>query len=155
MSENLTIGTLAKLGGVNVETIRYYQRRGLLQKPPRPRGGFRHYTADMVKRVRFIKRAQVLGLTLEEIAGLLTLDERKACAETRGVAAHKLRLIEEKIAGLSKMKKALARLVRACDASSASDPCPIIHLLAEETPEFRFAFPRRHSCDRKAPPPRT
>jgi MerR family mercuric resistance operon transcriptional regulator len=132
VSENLTIGTLARQGGVNVETIRYYQRRGLLQEPPKPRGGFRHYTADTVKRVRFIKRAQVLGFTLEEITGLLTLDERKACRETRGIAVHKLELIEEKIADLSKMKKALSRLVRACDTSSAGAPCPIIHLLADD-----------------------
>lgn len=132
MSENLTIGNLARQGGVNVETIRYYQRRGLLHEPPKPRGGFRHYTADTVKRVRFIKRAQVLGFTLEEITGLLTLDETKACSETRGIAAHKLELIEEKIADLSKMKRALSRLVRACDASSSGEPCPIIHLLADD-----------------------
>jgi len=132
VSENLTIGTLAKQGGVNVETIRYYQRRGLLHEPVRLRGGFRHYSSDTVKRVRFIKRAQVLGFTLEEIAGLLTLNERKACQETRGIAAHKLELIEEKIADLSKMKRALSRLVRACDTSSAGAPCPIIHLLADD-----------------------
>lgn len=131
VSENLTIGTLAKQGGVNVETIRYYQRRGLLQEPTKPRSGFRQYTSDTVKRVRFIKRAQALGFTLEEITGLLTLDERKACLETRGIAAHKLELIEEKIADLSKMKKALSRLVRACDTSSTGAPCPIIHLLAD------------------------
>ena len=132
MSENLTIGMLAKRGGVNVETIRYYQRRGLLQEPARPSGGFRHYPSDTVKRVRFIKRAQALGFTLEEIAGLLALDERKACLETRGIAAHKLELIEEKIAGLTKIRKALTRLVRQCDASSAGAPCPIIHLLIDD-----------------------
>lgn len=132
MSENLTIGTLAKQAGVNVETIRYYQRRGLLQEPVKPRGGFRHYPQSTVKRVRFIKRAQALGFTLEEITGLLTLDERKACQETRRIAAHKLELIAEKIADLSKMKKALTRLVRACDTSSSGAPCPIIHLLADD-----------------------
>ena len=130
--ENLTIGTLARQAGVNVETIRYYQRRGLLQEPTKPRNGFRQYASDTVKRVRFIKRAQALGFTLEEITGLLTLDERRACSETRGIAAHKLKLIEEKIADLSKMKKALLRLVRACDASSVGAPCPIIHLLADD-----------------------
>ena len=130
MSENLTIGTLAKRAGVNVETNRYYQRRHLLLEPAKPRAGFRHYTPDTVKRVRFIKRAQALGFTLEEITGLLALDEGKACSETRGIAAHKLELIEAKIADLSKMKKALSRLVHACDASSADAPCPIIHLLA-------------------------
>ena len=85
-----------------------------------------------MKRVLFIKRAQTLGFTLEEIQGLLALDERKACRETRGIAAHKLELILQKIADLSKMKKSLARLVRSCDASVAGAPCPIIHLLADD-----------------------
>src|SRR5215469_7495444 len=101
MNNSLTIGTLAKWGRVNVETIRYYQRRGLLEEPPRPAGGFRHYSQESVKRVRFIKRAQNLGFSLEEILILLTLDERKACKKTRGIAAHKLELIEAKIADLS------------------------------------------------------
>jgi MerR family mercuric resistance operon transcriptional regulator len=135
VSDSLTIGTLAKRGGVNVETIRYYQRRGLLEEPSKPTGGFRRYLPDSVKRVRFIKRAQNLGFTLNEILGLLDLDEldeRKACLETRGIAAHKLKLIEQKIADLSKMKQSLARLVRACHASSNIAPCPIIHLLADD-----------------------
>jgi MerR family transcriptional regulator, mercuric resistance operon regulatory protein len=132
VTEHLTIGTLAKRGGVNVETIRYYQRRGLLLEPIRPAGGFRRYPLDSVKRVRFIKRAQGLGFTLEEILGLLALDEQKACLETRGIAAHKLELIEQKIADLSKIKKSLSRLVRACDTSSDGAPCPIIHLLADD-----------------------
>ena len=132
MKDYLTIGTLAERGGVNVETIRYYQRRGLLQEPVKPRGGFRHYPLDTANRVRFIKRAQALGFTLEEIAGLLALDEKKACLETRGIAAHKLELIEQKIADLMKMKRALSRLLRACDVSSAGAPCPIIHLLSDD-----------------------
>ena len=132
MKDYLTIGTLAERGGVNVETIRYYQRRGLLQEPAKPRGGFRHYPLDTAKRVRFIKRAQSLGFTLEEIAGLLALDQKKACLETRGIAAHKLELIEQKIADLMKMKRALSRLLRACDVSSAGAPCPIIHLLSDD-----------------------
>jgi MerR family mercuric resistance operon transcriptional regulator len=129
---DLTIGTLAKRGGVNVETIRYYQRRGLLQEPSKPREGFRRYPLESVKRVHFIKRAQNLGFTLDEIHGLLDLDERKACLETRGMAAHKLELIEQKIADLSTIRTALTRLVRACDASSAGAPCPIIHLLVDD-----------------------
>jgi MerR family mercuric resistance operon transcriptional regulator len=132
MSDSLTIGILAKRGGVNVETIRYYQRRALLEEPLKPRGGFRRYPEESVKRVLFIKRAQALGFTLEEIQGLLALDERKACMETRGIAAHKVELITEKIAVLSKMKKSLARLVRSCEASAAGTPCPIIHLLADD-----------------------
>lgn len=129
MSENLTIGTLAKRSGVNVETIRYYQRRDLLNEPSKPPGGFRQYPLEAIKRVRFIKRAQALGFTLEEISGLLGLDERNACLETREIAQQKLLLIEEKIADLSKIQKALSRLVRDCSASSAGEPCPIIHLL--------------------------
>lgn len=132
MNNSLTIGTLAERGGVNVETIRYYQRRGLLEEPSKPSGGFRQYPADSVKRVRFIKRAQGLGFTLEEILGLLVLDEREACLETRGIAANKLELIEQKIADLAKMKKSLARLVRACDRSSRGATCPIIQLLADD-----------------------
>jgi len=132
VSNHLTIGILAERGGVNVETIRYYQRRGLLHEPLKPSGGFRRYPQESVKRVRFIKRAQSLGFTLEEILGLLALDERKACLETRGIAAHKLELIEQKLADLSKMRKSLSRLVRACDASSVDAPCPIIHLLADD-----------------------
>ena len=132
MKDYLTIGTLAERGGVNVETIRYYQRRGLLQEPVKPRGGFRHYPLDTANRVRFIKRAQMLGFTLEEIVGLLALDEKKACLETRGIATHKLELIEQKIADLMKMKRALSRLLRACDVSSAGAPCPIIRLLSDD-----------------------
>lgn len=128
----MTIGTLAKRSGVNVETIRYYQRRHLLQEPSKPTGGYRHYSSETVKRVRFIKRAQTLGFTLEEISGLLGLDERQACRETRDIAAQKLTLIEGKISDLSRMKKALSRLVSACDASSAGESCPIIRLLIQD-----------------------
>jgi MerR family mercuric resistance operon transcriptional regulator len=132
MSESLTIGMLAKRVGVNVETIRYYQRRALLDEPLKPTGGFRRYPEESVKRILFIKRAQALGFTLEEIQGLLALDERKACLETRGIAAHKLELIAQKIADLSKMKQALVRLVRSCDTSVVGQPCPIIHLLTDD-----------------------
>ena len=132
MSDDLTIGILAKRSGVNVETIRYYQRRHLLEEPSRPLGGYRQYSLETVNRVRFIKRAQTLGFTLEEISGLLDLDEKKACRETREIAAQKLTSIEEKLSDLLRMKKALSRLVRACDASFAGEPCPIIHLLIQD-----------------------
>lgn len=132
MSDSLTIGMLAKRSGVHVETIRYYQRRTLLEEPSKPSSGFRRYPEESVRRVLFIKRAQALGFTLEEIQGLLVLNERKACMETREIAARKLDLIAQKIADLSKMKKSLARLVRSCDSSAAGAPCPIIHLLADD-----------------------
>ena len=132
MSEMLAIGTLAKRANVNVETIRYYQRRNLLEEPTKPVVGFRRYPSAMVKRVRFIKRAQSLGFTLDEVRGLLALDETKACMETRGIAAHKLELIERKITDLAKIKKALSRLIRACDTSSSGTACPIILALADD-----------------------
>lgn len=132
MSRSLTIGTLAERGGVSVETIRYYQRRALLDEPVKPAGGFRQYPEESVKRIIFIKRAQALGFTLEEIQDLLALDQRKACIETREIAAHKVELITQKIADLSKMKVSLTRLIRSCDASAADAPCPLIHLLADD-----------------------
>lgn len=131
MSE-LTIGSLADDAGVNVETIRYYQRRGLMPEPDRPAHGYRRYGATTVKRVRFIKRAQALGFTLEEIGGLLKLDEAHACAETRELASHKLQTIETKLADLVAMRKALTALLCQCDAGAMKGNCPIIHALGSD-----------------------
>ena len=128
----MTIGRLADVAGVNVETIRYYQRRGLMSEPEKPTHGHRRYAADAVKRVRFIKRAQVLGFALEEITSLLELDEAHACAETRELAAHKLEIIETKLADLTAMRKALTTLLRQCDAGAMKGNCPIIHALAAD-----------------------
>ena len=132
MVAELTIGRLAAKAGVNVETIRYYQRRGLMSEPAKPANGQRHYGAEAIKRVRFIKRAQALGFTLEEIGGLLDLDEARACSETRELAARKLEVIENKLADLKAMRQALARLLRQCDSGAASGACPIIHALAAD-----------------------
>jgi len=131
MSE-LTIGSLADEAGVNVETIRYYQRRGLMPEPDKPAQGYRRYDATTVKRVRFIKRAQALGFTLEEIGGLLQLDEAHACAETRELASHKLAAIETKLADLAAMRKALTTLLCQCDAGAMKGNCPIIHALGAD-----------------------
>lgn len=128
----LTIGSLADEAGVNVETIRYYQRRGLMREPDKPMHGHRRYASDAVKRVRFIKRAQVLGFTLEQIGSLLDLDEAHACAETRDLAAHKLQVIEDKLADLKAMRKALTALMRQCDTGAVRGICPIIHALAAD-----------------------
>jgi MerR family mercuric resistance operon transcriptional regulator len=128
----LTIGRLAAEAGVNVETIRYYQRRGLMTAPDKPFNGQRRYASDAVKRVRFIKRAQVLGFTLEEVGSLLELDAAHACAETRELAAHKLDVIEGKLADLRAMRKALTALLRECDTGAAKGACPIIHALAAD-----------------------
>ena len=132
MASELTIGRVAKLAGVNVETIRYYQRRRLLAEPVKPHMGYRRYPADSVKHVRFIKRAQALGFTLEEIAELLRLEEARACAETRALAAHKMRLIDRKLTSLAAMRKALAGLVQQCDRKQPSKGCPIIQVLEQD-----------------------
>jgi len=132
MDSSLPIGRLAANAGVNVETIRYYQRRGLLSEPDKPLNGHRRYPAESVKRVHFIKRAQVLGFTLDEIAGLLQLDLTHACAETRDLAARKLQIIEQKLADLTAMRKALAKLTRQCDSLDGTGACPIIDALATD-----------------------
>lgn len=128
----LTIGKLAEAAGVNVETIRYYQRRGLLDEPPKPLGGHRCYAPEQARRVRFIKRAQALGFTLDEIAALLALDAACACADTRALAARKLSLIEQKMADLAAMRQALGSLVQQCDAGDGHASCPIIDVLERE-----------------------
>lgn len=132
MAADLTIGKLAAAAGVNVETIRYYQRIGLLDEPAKPLSGHRRYSDEMLKRLRFIKRAQALGFTLSEVAGLLTLDRSCACAETRALAARKLALIELKMADLASMRDVLGRLAQQCDAEDGGAICPIIEALAEE-----------------------
>ena len=126
METVLTIGKLADAAGVNIETIRYYQRRGLLDEPPKPLGGHRRYAPEQAKRVRFIKRAQALGFTLDEVAALLTLDVARACGETQALAGRKLGLIEQKIADLAAMQRVLGELVQQCDVRDGHTTCPII-----------------------------
>ena len=132
MSE-LTIGSLADEAGVNVETIRYYQRRGLMPEPDKPAQGYRRYDATTVKRVRFIKRAQALAFTLDEVGMLLTLDSTCGCSDTRALAARKQGLIERKMADLNAMQQALGDLIQQCDAGgSTTRPCPIIDVLERD-----------------------
>jgi MerR family mercuric resistance operon transcriptional regulator len=128
----LTIGRLADEAEVNVETIRYYQRRGLMTEPEKPSQGHRRYGGEAVRRVRFIKRAQALGFTLEEVRSLLALDKARACVKTRDLAAHKLQIIEDKLADLKAMRKALTALMGQCDGDATRGVCPIIHALAAD-----------------------
>lgn len=132
MSEELTIGKLAAVAGVNVETIRYYQRRGLLDEPDKPLGGYRRYSSEQAKRVRFIKRAQALGFTLSEVGGLLQLDKACTCSSTRALAARKLALIEQKVADLLAMQRVLGELVHQCDTDGSDGACPIIDALTQD-----------------------
>jgi MerR family transcriptional regulator, mercuric resistance operon regulatory protein len=128
-SENLTIGSLAAHAQVNVETIRFYQRKGLLQEPSRPNGGVRHYGAHDLGRVRFIKSAQRLGFSLDEIAQLLTLEDGTHCDEAREQAQLKLVDVRAKLADLQSMEAALADLVGRCCAARGNIRCPLIGAL--------------------------
>ena len=130
MSEQLAIGAVAKAAGVNVERIRYYQRRGLVDEPSKPLGGHRRYAPSAATRVRFIKRAQQLGFTLEEVTGLLRLEDGQSCRETRMLAERKLAGIEERIADLNRMRRLLKRLIAECVAGQRPRSCPIISTLS-------------------------
>jgi MerR family transcriptional regulator, mercuric resistance operon regulatory protein len=120
-----TIGGLAKAAGVGVETVRYYQRRGLLPEPPRPPGEIRRYGEDDLKRLRFIRRAQAAGFTLEEIGELLALDRTDDRARVRSLASERVAALDARIAELELSRAALERLRSSC-ASGSSCPCPII-----------------------------
>jgi Zn(II)-responsive transcriptional regulator len=127
----LTIGTLADVSGVGVETVRFYQRKGLVRTPV-ALTGFRTYVEDDAKRIRFIKRAQELGFTLREIKGLLALNvaPRATCADVKGHTDAKLNEIDRKIRDLRKMKRSLARLSAACAGGKrAIAECRIAHCL--------------------------
>jgi MerR family transcriptional regulator, mercuric resistance operon regulatory protein len=124
----MTISQLARSAGVGVETVRYYQRRGLLPDPrPHKTGvaGIRHYGPDEARRLRFIRSAQAAGFTLEEIGELLRLDSTGERPRARAMARERIAALEAKIAELQKARQALAKLAREC-ATGASGPCPII-----------------------------
>jgi MerR family transcriptional regulator, mercuric resistance operon regulatory protein len=123
-----TIGHVARQAGVHIETVRYYQRRGLVGLPPKRNRGFRYYAPDAVTRVRFIKRAQALGMSLKDVERLLQLDAEGACAQNRALAAAKLALVERKLLDLAKLRDALRGLVAACDQPHGTR-CPIIDRL--------------------------
>ena len=129
--EVLTIGQLAKKAGVNVETIRYYERRRLIPEPPRRESGYRQYTADFVVRIQFIKRAQELGFSLNEISELLALriDSETSCSEVRKHAEAKIANIEGKIQSLQSVKRALVELVQVCNENGTTGECPILEAL--------------------------
>jgi len=141
MPPPLTIGRLARAAGVHVETIRYYQRRGLLPEPARPPGGVRRYPAALVDRIRFIKRAQQLGFSLKEIGELLELGDGR-CADVRARAEARLTQVEAQIRDLERLRATLAALVRACRTHRGARGCPIVASLAEGGPGAAPA-PRR------------
>jgi len=133
----MTIGELARRAGVGVETIRFYQREGLVEEPPRPTQGYRRYSPEIVRRVRFIKRAQELGFTLREVGELLRLrvEVGAACGEARARAHAKLADIDTRIRSLERMRVVLLRLSDAC-GEGGTHACPILDALdlEEESP---------------------
>jgi MerR family transcriptional regulator, copper efflux regulator len=132
--KSLTIGRLAKQAGVNLETVRYYERRGLLPKPPRSASGYRLFPSDAARRLRFIRRAQELGFSLKEIRELLSLRVSRTTTskDIRARAEAKIADVEAKIKSLEAMKKTLNKLTKVCDGCSPLAACPILDSLDRE-----------------------
>ena len=132
MRSVLTIGRVAKLAGVNVETIRYYQRRRLLAEPTKPHTGFRRYAPNIVDHIRFIKRSQALGFTLAEISDLSRLEKARSCEATQALATRKLQLIDRKLTALTAMRETLSALVQQCEPKQPSKRCAILQALEQD-----------------------
>lgn len=131
----MSIGMLAQQAGVNVETIRFYQRRGLLAQPPRPYGGIRRYQPSDEERITFIKSAQRLGFSLDEIRGLLRLEDGTHCHEARELAVGKIELIRTRLRDLRSMEQVLNQLIRECGRGKRRIQCPLIASLRHGLPK--------------------
>jgi MerR family mercuric resistance operon transcriptional regulator len=127
----LTIGRLASAANVGVETVRYYQQRKLLPVPA-SQGSFRRYDEGIVKRIRFIKRAQELGFALEEIRELLRLNDGTDRRAIRRISTARLDQIEDKLTDLNRMRKVLKHLIAKCESAETNCPCPIIETLSSD-----------------------
>ncbi len=130
-SETLTTSEVAERADVNVQTVRYYERRGLIPEPPRTSAGYRQYGPEHVARIRFIKRAQELGFTLEEAHELLDLRAAPSAdrSDVRRVARNKIEEVRTKIRDLLRIEAKLEELVAVCDGEGSTDACPILHAL--------------------------
>ncbi|AXS83665.1 MULTISPECIES: Hg(II)-responsive transcriptional regulator [Marinobacter] len=126
---SITIGGLARAAGVHVETIRYYQRRGLLPEPQRPPGGIRRYGPADIDRLTFVKTAQQLGFSLDQISDLLRLEDGAHCQEASALAENKLRDVRAKIDRLEKIEEVLGEMVDRCHAQKGNITCPLIAAL--------------------------
>lgn len=134
--QTLTISALAKKAGVGIDTVRYYERSGLLPEPSRRASGYRDYSSDAVDRLRFIRRAKELGFTLEEIGELMSLS-RQCENGVKGVKASaeaKLKVVEDKLRELQRIRRGLQKLIAACPGHGRLDECPIIAALNKEEP---------------------
>ena len=128
--EGMTIGEVARLAGLGVETVRFYERKGLVPEPPRRRSGYRMYPPETIPRLAFIRRAKELGFTLAEIGELLELREATGpCAEVRQRAEAKIASIKARIRDLERMRDVLAELAGACPGEGAGDRCPMLRSL--------------------------
>lgn len=130
----ISIGELAEQAGVGVETVRFYERKGLIKQPPRPRSGFRRYDEAVADRIRFIRQAQELGFTLSDIKQLLTLrvDPRTSCADVRQKAEAKIAEIDEKLAVLRRMRGALVDITNTCSGEGPTSACPILDYMERQ-----------------------
>jgi Hg(II)-responsive transcriptional regulator len=130
----MNIGEIAALAGVPAATVRYYERRGLIATVPRSRSGYRQYGPETARRLRFIKHAQELGFSLEEIQELLALrvSNPASCARVEATTRHKLAGVRHRIRELVRMERVLEDLVRSCEAKRPTDECPVLAVLAEE-----------------------
>lgn len=131
MSEKpLTIHKAAKEAGVNIETIRYYQRIGLIETPEKPLSGYRVYSGDLIARLLFIQRAKELGFSLAEISTLLALGDGN-CAEIKELAAHKLAIVNSKLHDLQAIANTLESLIQSCESTSGYQGCPVITAISK------------------------
>ena len=128
----MTIGQLAKAAAVNVETIRYYQRRGLISTPAKPLGGQRRYPEQALKQISFIRRAQKLSFTLDEVMGLLALASGRNCKKVRALAKEKLESVEQRLLEIKRTRRQLIALIKRCDKNPRGSLCPIILALSAE-----------------------
>ena len=130
----LTIGELAKRSGMGLETVRFYERKGLIEDPPRTDSGYRQYPRDVVARIQFIKRCKELGFSLKEISELLSLrvDPDTTCADVRRQTKLKLADVEEKIRALRTIKAALDKLAASCSGRGPTSECPILETLESQ-----------------------
>lgn len=132
MGRSSTISNIAKLLNVNIETIRYYERRGLIDQPGKPLTGYREYPAQTVQRIQFIKRAKELGFTLDEIENLLRLGDTH-CEDIQSIAEIKLNTIQSKITDLESLKTVLDNLIIQCRTNLDRTHCPIVESLLPES----------------------
>ena len=124
----MRIGQLAKLTGINIESVRFYERKGLIVQPFKPQEGYRKYPEETLQRILFIKRAQRLGFTLDEISDLLAMEKAK-CSEVQELAKLKLEDVQSKLADLSRMESVLDDLLKSCKTNPNNTDCPIIDTL--------------------------